>query len=867
MISFAKQEYSKKEINSLLHPFVKKWFSKFADLTPPQKYAVKLIHKRENVLISSPTGSGKTVSAFLSIISELFTLADSNELKDEVYCLYISPLKALNNDIKRNLEEPLKEIKSYQKNIPNIRVGVRTGDTTQKERVSHSKKPPHIYITTPESLAIIINSPKFKKKLENVKWLIIDEIHALCSNKRGVHLSLSIERLINSMREKPARIGLSATISPLETVAKYLSGSSENCKIVDISSIKKTNINLYAPANDLIYSTTDYLNKRFYDKLNNRIRDNRTTLIFTNTRSGTERVLFNLQERFKDYYKNNLAAHHSSLSKKQRHLVEEGLKNGIYKAVCSSTSLELGIDIGTIDLVIQVASPKSVSRLMQRVGRAGHNINEVSRGELIVQDRDDLIECAVMISEAYKNKIEKVKIPKNCLDVLSQHVVGMALNSKWGVEEAYKLVKGSYCYNNLSMEDFVSVLKYLSGKYYDLDEFHVYGKIWFDEIDNMFGRRGRLTRPIYFLNLGTIPSTSSVKVYCLENDGSKLLVGSLDEDFVERLQKNDRFVIGGKVYEFKRASGMVAVVTNAWDKSPTIPSWVSEMLPLSFELAVSICKFKEKLFNQLENNVGSEEVISEVMRESRCDLNAATAIYNYVKEQYYFLKKNGVNEYPSHNTILIEEYYGDNGLQNIIFHTLYGRKINDVLSRAYAFSAGRNLKKNVRITISDNGFLLTFPAGIRVKPSELISLVSYKTVERIVRDSLEKTEMLKRRFRHVASRSFMILKNYLGNSISVGKQQFNARLLLKISQEIAGFPIIKETYREILEDAMDLENAVKLLRHVDEKKINFVICPKSKVPSPFSHNLILKWHSDVVSSESRKEMLERLHRQVKYLIE
>jgi ATP-dependent Lhr-like helicase len=311
---------------------------------------------------------------------------------------------------------------------------------------------------------------------------------------------------------------------------------------------------------------------------------------------------------------------------------------------------------------------------------------------------------------------------------------------------------------------------------------------------------------------------------------------------------------------------MVAVVEKAWDKEPTIPSWVSEMLPLSFELALSIGRFKEGLFEQIRNGAEESEITEQIMKDCRCDLNAAAAIYNYVKEQYLFLRKKGVRDYPSHKTILVEEYYGDDGLQNIIFHTHYGRKVNDVLSRAYAYAAGRKLEKNVRVTINDNGFLLTFPEGVKVKPSELLQLVTHKNVKKLAKNSLDKTEMLKRRFRHVASRGFMILRNYLGKGISVGKQQVSARALLKISQEINGFPLVKETYREILEDAMDLQNATRVLKAIDEKKIKTTITPKSKVPSPFAHNLVLRWHSDVVSAESRKQMLERLHRQVKYLI-
>ncbi len=861
MIEYAAKQYDKKDIEAILNPFVKQWFSKFRELTPPQKYAIKLIHENKNTLISSPTGSGKTVSAFLSIINELFQLSEKGELEDNVYCLYISPLKALNNDIYVNLQEPLNEIRSYSKNLPEVRVAVRTGDTTQSERSKQARKAPHILVTTPESLAILLNSPKFISNLANLQWLIIDEIHALCSNKRGVHLSLSIERLRAITNSNFTRIGLSATIHPLDEVAKYLVGKNGNCFVVNTRFIRDIDIKLSTPVSDLIYTPTVKVTNRFYNRLNTIIGEGKTSLIFTNTRSGTERILFNLQKEFRNNYLNNIGAHHSSLSKEQRLDVENKLKKGELKAVCSSTSLELGIDIGYIDQVIQVASPKSISRLLQRIGRAGHKMHETSIGKILVNDRDDLIECGVMIEEAYKGKIDGTAIPRNCLDVLSQHIMGMSLTKKWSVDDALKIIKKSYCYSELEKEDFISVLRYLSGKNYELDGQGMYSRIWFDQIEEMFGRKGRNARLIYFLNLGTIPDSASVKVYANNEDSSKELIGSLDEDFVEKLRGGDRFVIGGKTYEFEKARGMAMTVNKAWDKEPTIPSWASEMLPLSFDLAIEIGKFRNKIFTALRNGEDKETIMEMIKRSFRADDNATGAIVTYIEEQYRFMKYLMVENHPSHKTILVENYF-ENEQQNIIIHSMYGRRVNDVLSRSYAYSLGRKLKKNIGITINDNGFILTLPKGTTVEITDVIACVTSNNIEALIRESLEKTEILKRRFRHVAARGLMILRNYNGNRISVGKQQISAGTLFEISKEIPDFPLIKEVYREILEDAMDIKSARAILQAYENGNVKFEIARRSNIPSPFAYNLVLKERSDVITTEGKRELLERMHKEM-----
>ena len=447
-LKYAKKSYSKRQINKLLNPLVSEWLSNFKKLTPPQKYAIPIINNKENTLIASSTGSGKTISAFLNVINDLINLKTENKLEDAVYCIYISPLRSLNNDIRKNLLIPLNNIqeKAQLKNedLSEIRVGIRTGDTPQNERAKMLRSPPHILITTPETLAIILCAPKFRECLRKVKCVILDEIHEICTSKRGVHLSLSLERLQELANDKFTRIGLSATIHPLDEVAKFLvgqeNGIERDCTIVDTRFVKPIEFKVTCPVPDLIHTSSSKINSKLYSSIRNNITNNHTTLIFTNTRSNTERVVHQL-ERLGSVNVDELAAHHGSLSREMRQEVENKLKEGNMKVVVTSTSLELGVDIGSIDLVTQIGSPKSIARCLQRVGRSGHSLDKISKGNLIATNRDDLIENAVISLEISKGNLDKVYIPKLSLDVLSQHVVGMAIEQQWNIKDAYELIK------------------------------------------------------------------------------------------------------------------------------------------------------------------------------------------------------------------------------------------------------------------------------------------------------------------------------------------------------------------------------------------------------------------------------------------
>jgi len=863
MLTFIKKPNTKKEINSILHPILKKWFKdKFGDFSAPQKYGIMPIHKKQNTLIFAPTGTGKTLTAFTSIINELSFLAEKDELEDRVYCLYISPLKALSRDIKVNLLDPLSNIKKIAKENKkkiDIRVATRTGDTKTSDKAKMLKKPPHILITTPESFGIVLTSKKFRNALKKIDWVIVDEIHSIASSKRGVHLSLSLERLANLTEF--TRIGLSATVSPLEDVAKFLvgkeNGEYRKCKIVDAQFIKNMDMKVLSPVKDIINSSHQDMHEKMYGLIHDLIQKHKTTLIFTNTRSATERVVHYLKDKFPKQYAEKLGeedsrsligAHHGSLSTSHRLRIENQLKEGKLKAIVSSTSLELGIDIGTIDLVILLGSPKSVARALQRIGRSGHQLHETAKGRIIVLNRDDLVECSVLLKAAIEKKIDKVSIPHNCLDVLAQQIYGMAIEDVHPLENIWETVKRSYNYEHLSRQDFDSVINYLKGEHVSLEDRHVYGKIWVDEETGNVGRKGRLARVIYMTNIGTIPDESYITVKIGED-----IVGKLDEGFLEKLKRGDVFVLGGETYEFQYARGMTAVVKTSAGRPPTVPSWVSEMLPLSFDLSLEIQKFRRYMEEQFKAKRTKKEIMKFINKYLYVDKNGANSLYEYFKEQYLY------TEIPNDKKLVIEHFKEEN-TKFVVFHTLYGRRVNDVLSRAVAYAIAKKQKQDVEISISDNGFMLSYHGNLQALNA--MKLIKSHELRKLMKLALEKTEVLRRRFRHCAARSLMILRNYKGRRKSVGKQQVSSMILLKAVERIdKDFPILKEARREVLEDLMDIDNAKYIFEQIEKKNIK-IKETYNDFPSPFSFHLVMQGYSDIFKIEDKVEFLKRMHEKV-----
>ncbi|MBD3309891.1 ATP-dependent helicase [Candidatus Woesearchaeota archaeon] len=861
MIEFKEKPDSKKELLNRLHPLVKKWFfRKFKDFSLPQLYGVSEIHSRNNILVSAPTGATKTLTAFLAILNELVDSAEKGILEDKIYCVYISPLKALNEDIRVNLIQPLKEMEKILGKELGIRVAVRTGDTTPQEKTKMLKNPPHILITTPESLAIVLSSIKFKEHLTNVEWMVVDEVHALADNKRGVHLSLSMERL-SQLSGHMTRVGLSATIAPIEEIAKFLAGARRNCRIIDVQFMKKMDLKVLSPVPDLIDTTHNVMHHKMYELMDRLIQEHKTTLIFTNTRAATERVVHHLKEKFPKNYTENLdeeteiektpgistiGAHHGSLSKEHRHQIESDLREGRLKCVVCSTSLELGIDIGYIDLVICLGSPKSVARALQRIGRSGHQMHEKTKGRILVLDRDDLVENSVLLKSAIERKIDRIHIPTNALDVLAQQLFGMALEQTWEVDELYKIVKKSYCYSTLHRKDFDDIIDYLAGEYVDLEDRYIYAKIWHK--NGKIGRKGRMARVIYMTNIGTIPDESFILVKIGDQ-----IVGKIDEAFMEKLKPGDIFLLGGATYQFRFSRGMVAQVKATSNRPPTVPRWFSEMLPLSFDLAMEIGKFRRLMEEKFCHKKKKADILKFINEYLYVDKNSAEAIYKYFREQYDY------TEIPNDKKILVE-HYDEDGDKKVVFHTLYGRRVNDCLSRAVAFAIARTQHRNVDVGISDNGFYIS--SEKRVNVMSAFRMLKAEKLEMVMHMAIDKSEVLKRRFRHCAGRALMILRNYKGRRKRVGRQQVSSMILMSAVKRIdPHFSILKEARREVLEDLMDIENTRKVLKDIQSKKVK-VKEIHTTVPTPFAFNLVLQGHLDVMRIEDKMEFLKRMHKNV-----
>ncbi|MAG07573.1 ATP-dependent helicase [Candidatus Pacearchaeota archaeon] len=837
------------DIVKTLHPLVKEWFfGKFEDFSLTQRYGVAAIWERKDILISAPTGGTKTLTAFLSILNYLVGLAEKNELDNRIYAVYTSPLKALSNDIHKNLVEPLEEINALAKKkgikLQEIRVGLRTGDTTLAERARMARKAPHIFITTPESLAIVLTTKKFVEYMEMVEFCVVDEIHSL-NNKRGTYLSITLERLNDVSKIYPVKIGLSATISPLDEVARYLIGEEKfrNVEVAEVPMNKQVEVKVLTPVGNLIED--ENITSDMYSLVDKLVREHKTTLIFTNTRAGTERVVNHLKDKFPTVYgDDNIAAHHSSLSKSLRFGIEERLRDGKLKVVVCSTSLELGIDIGFIDLVIMIGSPKSSARALQRIGRAGHQLHNIAKGRFIVMDRDDLVECSVIQKEMIERRIDKVYFPKNCLDVLSQQIYGMAIYKQWNIDEMFSLIRKSYCFSKLTKNDFFDVISYLSGEY-ALEKNHVYGKIWYDVESKMIGKRGKLARVIYLTNIGTIPSESFINVK-LAPSGER--IGMIDEGFLERMKKGDVFVLGGMKYEYSYVRGMNVYVRGAAHRNPTIPSWFSEMLPLSFDSALEINKFRLLMNEKFEQKWSKANIIGFVMKHLYVEEETAIAIYSYFNEQRKFF------EIPHSKRILIEKYKGEKNY--VLVHSMYGRRVNDALSRALGYLMAQAGGRDIQVGINDNGFYF---AGEKMEIEKAFKFLTSENAREVVEQAIEKSDILARRFRHCASRALMILRTYKGVSRSVGKQQMKSHFLLAAVRKISNkFPILNEARREVLEDVMEIENTKKVLAMIEDKMVKIEI-KDVLLPSPFALNLILQGHSDLIKIEDKQKFLKRMH--------
>ncbi|WP_435073607.1 ATP-dependent helicase [Halorubrum sp. HHNYT27] len=895
------------DVLNRLTPAVRRWWvSEFGAyvgenggfFTPPQREAIPHVDEGRNCLVAAPTGSGKTLASFTAVLDDLFSRERAGTLENSVYCLYVSPLKSLANDIKRNLEVPIDGIAAEMTRgtgvgdangegdangdapDPGVRQAIRHGDTSKADRQAMLEETPHVLNTTPETLAILLNSPKFKEKLRTVEYVIVDEIHSLAANKRGTHLAVSLERLTDMADGSPTRIGCSATVEPLDEVAEFLVGRERVSgevgdpagleprpyELVDARFVREFDLELRTPAADLVHTPRSVVTDRFYDALHELIDDHENTLVFTNSRSGAERTLQELRERF-GYDESDSGCHHGSLGEGQRTRIEEGLKSGDLDVVTTSTSLELGIDMPHLDLVVQVGSPKSVAALLQRVGRAGHSPGETVEGRVFALDRDELVECAAMLACAEDGFVDRVFLPKGAYDVAAQHVYGMAINRIRPDREVRETLRRAHPYRDFGETEYERLMRYLTADYEGLEDRHVYPKVWRDENDPpegqhhheehpvgelLVGKRGRLARVIYMTNVGTIPDSFSCQIYTRDDER----VGTLDESYLDTLESGDVFTLGGERFAFRYRRGSKVYVDRTSER-PTVPSWYSERLPLSYDLAREVLAFQGELLDRLSE--GGPPAVRAWLREFPLDGNAVRAITRMYDEQVAYA---GAESVPTPSRLVVEEELDRAQYKRRFYvHANYGRRFNDGLSRLVGAAVANRTDANVAVAVADRGFSLALPLNRKVDVTRIIRELDPETVRADLREAVQGTDLLQRYFRIDAARSLLILKRYKGYEKTAAEQQVSAEMLLSFADGLDEFAVIEETYRELLEDRLDLAGIREVLGEIADGDVD-VVHHTVESPTPLSFGLATLVDSDTVLADDESAVLQEFHARV-----
>ncbi len=856
------------------------WLDRFGDgvahrFTPPQRGAIPHILDDDHVLVAAPTGSGKTLASFTAIIDDLLRRDRRGELDDTVYCLYISPLKSLANDIHRNLSRPLDEISAIVEDddgqTVDIRHAIRHGDTDAYARQRMLAEPPHILNTTPETLAILLNAPSFRDHLRTVEYVIVDEIHNLAASKRGSHLAVSLERLEELADGSPVRIGCSATIEPIDNVAAFLVGYDDNgrqrpCEIVDRRFSRTYDLELVSPCADLVRTPAGRVRDAMYDRLHALVREHNSVLVFTNTRSGAERVLHELRDRYPAYNESNSGCHHGSLSQPVRERVEAELKEGTLDVVTTSTSLELGIDMPDIDLVVQLGSPKSTAALLQRFGRAGHQLGETVTGRLFVLDRAELLECAAMLRMIDAGTVDRITIPTRPHDVAVQHVYGMAIAAVSKEAAVRRILRRAYPFRDYSNADWSRLLRYLTADYDGLTERHVYPKVWVDANDppagphhhegfppgtRLIGKRGRLARPIYMTNVGTIPGSFACTVRSRETDER---VGSLDETFLDAIEPGDVFLLGGQRFVFRYRRGGELFV-DPTDARPTVPTWFSEQMPL----AVDVGRERLRLQRDLDeaHRQGGRAAVRARLASTPMNAHARGGLTRLIDEQLAY-----VDAVSTPDRLLVEEERDHDGYQRRYYvHATFGRRTNDGLARLVAAFCRETTGAQVTTAVDDGGFTLSMPLNHKVDVARTLEELAALNVRKRLRAAIAGTDLEKRYFRINATRSFMILRHYKGKEKSAREQQVSSEMLLEFARALDDFVVLAETHRELLEDYFAVGEIERLLNDIatDAVAVDRVTVDS---PSPLAFGLATLSASSTVIGGSRNEAIRAYHRHV-----
>jgi ATP-dependent Lhr-like helicase len=827
------------DLFAALEPKVAKWFQrKFKEPTDVQVKTVGQVLAGRSVLISSPTGSGKTLAAFLGIFDYLARLRAAGPLPNGIIAIYVSPLRALAYDLQKNIRGPLEQL-----GFADVRVGMRTGDTSLKERAAQRRKPPHILVTTPESLAILLSQNSWAPAFAQRRFLVIDEVHALAENKRGTHLMVSAERLQQMVPDAPlCRIGLSATIFPLEKVAEFLVGPRRPCEIITATKAKKAIVEVFSPLRNNPYPPAGYTATRVLKELGELLKSFRTTLIFTNTRSGAEHIGLQLK-RILPKLASKIEVHHASLDRQIRLDVEDRLKQGKLRAVVCSTSLEMGIDIGFIDLVVMVSAPKGVSRALQRLGRSGHAVNQVSRAVMVASNINDLVECAVTAKMMDARNLEPVRIPVNAADVLAQHIVGMAASGDWAEDEMFALFRSSYSYRDLPREKFESVLRYLEGGGSSLEK--QYGPI-FGKITRRDGRIAisapRVARDFY-QNVGTITSDQMVTVRARGR-----AIGSVEQSFIQRLTIGDVFILNGRSWRLTEVGLLEAKAESAFHQLPTVTRWNGGKMPLASGLAAEVVRLRTHLAPLVPDD--ARAAATWLIEEYNLTVTNAEAIVRQFSAQARF------SAIPTARDFLIE-VYREGPIVHYFFHALIGRSANDALSRIIALRVKNRMGGNALVTIDDYGFLLSLRDFQAMEIDDWRALFSTEGAEADLHDALKPSGLVKWQFRGVAQTGLMVPRNQFGQERNRRALQWSTEVIFEVLQKYEpDHPMLAEAYYEAEHTFLDLPRALDFLGRAKTLKWNLL--PVEKV-SPFAFGIFVSKIKETMMMEDPEVAIERLY--------
>jgi len=817
---------------NLFHPAVANWFAKqFSAPTAPQERAWPSIKELRHTLIAAPTGSGKTFAAFLSAIDDLVRQGVAGTLEDVTQVVYVSPLKALSNDIQKNLQEPLagieQELKSMGLGEINIRTLVRTGDTPAHERTAMTKRPPHIIVTTPESLYILLTSEGGRRMLATTRTLIVDEIHAMVGDKRGSHLALSIERLQKLAGDDLVRIGLSATQKPIEEVARFLVGTSNidedgtpDCNIIDSGHRRELDLAVEVPSSPLGAVMSGEVFDEVYDRLAQLIATHRTTLVFVNTRRMAERVARYLGERIGD---ENVTSHHGSLAREQRLVAEQRLKAGELKALVATASLELGIDIGDIDLVCQLGSTRAISTLLQRVGRSGHSVTGFPKGRIFPTSRDELIECAALLDSIRRGELDQLSIPEKPLDILAQQIVAAVAADEWGEDELFETIRRAYPYRNLSRDEFDEVIKMLRegfatrrgrrGTYLHHDMIN----------HRLRGRKGaRLTA---ITSGGAIPDTADYTVVLEPTDS---VIGTVNEDWAIESMQGDIFQLGNASWEIIRVENGRVRVADAHGKPPSIPFWLGEAPGRTSELSLSVSRFRTELTDRFAGDDNAEaagSALAWLMGEIGLSGSAAEQIIDYL-----LASKVALGVMPSQDTLVIERFFDESGSQQMVIHSPFGSRLNRAWGLALRKRFCRQFNFELQAAATEDAIVLSLGPTHSFALDEVFRYLRSSSVRDLLIQALLAAPMWEIRWRWNTTRALAVRRRRGGKKIPAQLQRMDADDLLSAvfpdqvacaenlpggNIEIPDHPLVQQTVRDCLEEAMDIEGLEALLASIE----------------------------------------------------